>query len=164
MAARPGRWTPARVYEFFRPLACRRKNRGNELSGGEQQMLAIGRALVGNPRLLLLDEPLEGLAPVIVDTLLAGLARLKQEHDLAVLLVEQHARLASFSDCATFCSTSRQVMPSRFSARIVLSTSWMMVGARPSEGSSNMMSSGAPIRHRPMASICCSPPDNVPAA
>jgi branched-chain amino acid transport system ATP-binding protein len=94
VAARPGRWTPARVYEFFPPLAERRRNRGNELSGGEQQMLAIGRALVGNPRLILMDEPLEGLAPVIVDALLAGLARLKQEDDLAVLLVEQHARLA----------------------------------------------------------------------
>jgi branched-chain amino acid transport system ATP-binding protein len=101
VAARPGRWTPAQVYEFFPPLAHGRKNRGNELSGGEQQMLAIGRALVGNPRLLLLDEPLEGLAPVIVDALLAGLARLKQEHDLAVLLVEQHARLAlEFADAA----------------------------------------------------------------
>jgi branched-chain amino acid transport system ATP-binding protein len=94
VAARKGRWTPARVYEFFPPLAERRKNRGNELSGGEQQMLAIGRALVGNPRLILMDEPLEGLAPVIVDALLAGLARLKREEDIAVLLVEQHARLA----------------------------------------------------------------------
>jgi branched-chain amino acid transport system ATP-binding protein len=101
VAARSGRWTPDRVYEFFPPLAARRKNRGNELSGGEQQMLAIGRALVGNPRLLLLDEPLEGLAPVIVDTLLTGLARLKQDHDLAVLLVEQHARLAlEFAEAA----------------------------------------------------------------
>jgi branched-chain amino acid transport system ATP-binding protein len=94
VATREGRWTPERVYEFFPPLAERRRNRGNELSGGEQQMLAIGRALVGNPHLILMDEPLEGLAPVIVDALLAGLARLKQEDDLAVLLVEQHARLA----------------------------------------------------------------------
>ena len=94
VASRGSGWTPERVYELFPPLAERRRNRGNELSGGEQQMLAIGRALVGNPHLILMDEPLEGLAPVIVDALLAGLARLKQEGDLAVLLVEQHARLA----------------------------------------------------------------------
>ncbi len=75
-------------------LAERRRNHGNQLSGGEQQMLAIGRALMGNPTLLLMDEPLEGLAPVIVDALLAGLDRLKREDELAMLLVEQHARLA----------------------------------------------------------------------
>jgi branched-chain amino acid transport system ATP-binding protein len=89
-----GPWTLARVYDFFPPLAERRRNRGNQLSGGEQQMLAIGRALMGNPALLLMDEPLEGLAPVIVEALLAGLDRLKREDDLALLLVEQHAQLA----------------------------------------------------------------------
>jgi branched-chain amino acid transport system ATP-binding protein len=94
VATRPGRWTLARIYDFFPRLAERRRNRGNQLSGGEQQMLAIGRALMGNPSLLLMDEPLEGLAPVIVDALLAGLNRLKREDDLALLLVEQHARLA----------------------------------------------------------------------
>jgi branched-chain amino acid transport system ATP-binding protein len=94
VAARPGRWTLPRVYDFFPRLAERRRNRGNQLSGGEQQMLAIGRALMGNPALLLMDEPLEGLAPVIIDALLSGLERLKREDDLAVLLVEQHARLA----------------------------------------------------------------------
>jgi branched-chain amino acid transport system ATP-binding protein len=93
VAGRPGEWTLARVYDFFPSLAERRRHHGNQLSGGEQQMLAIGRALMGNPTLLLLDEPLEGLAPVIVDTLLARLDRLKREDGLALLLVEQHAQL-----------------------------------------------------------------------
>jgi branched-chain amino acid transport system ATP-binding protein len=101
VAVRPGPWSLARVYDLFPALASRRRNRGNHLSGGEQQMLAIGRALMGNPVLLLMDEPLEGLAPVVVDTLLAGLARLKGEAGLALLLVEQHARLAlEFADNA----------------------------------------------------------------
>jgi branched-chain amino acid transport system ATP-binding protein len=94
VAERTGQWTLSKVYDFFPSLAERRRNHGNQLSGGEQQMLAIGRALMGNPTLLLMDEPLEGLAPVIVDTLLAGLDRLKREDDLALLLVEQHAQLA----------------------------------------------------------------------
>jgi branched-chain amino acid transport system ATP-binding protein len=94
VAGRPGRWALERVYDFFPRLAERRRNRGNQLSGGEQQMLAIGRALMGNPALLLMDEPLEGLAPVIVDALLSGLDRLKREDDMALLLVEQNARLA----------------------------------------------------------------------
>jgi branched-chain amino acid transport system ATP-binding protein len=91
---RPGRWTLARVYDFFPSLAARRRNRGDQLSGGEQQMLALGRALMGNPEFLLMDEPLEGLAPVIVDQVLAGLERLKEDKDLAFILVEQHAHLA----------------------------------------------------------------------
>ena len=93
-AAPPARWTLDRVYDFFPSLAERRHNRGNQLSGGEQQMLAIGRALMGNPRLLLMDEPLEGLAPVIVEAVLKGIDRLKREDDLALILVEQHARIA----------------------------------------------------------------------
>jgi len=94
VAARPGRWTLPRVYDFFPSLAERRSNRGNALSGGEQQMLSIGRALMGNPTMLLMDEPLEGLAPVIVETVLKGLDRLKREDDLSLLLEEQHARIA----------------------------------------------------------------------
>ena len=94
VAGRPGRWSLDRIYDFFPSLAERRHHRGNQLSGGEQQMLAIGRALMGNPSILLMDEPLEGLAPVIVDALLAGLDRLEREDDLGLLLVEQHARLA----------------------------------------------------------------------
>ena len=73
VARRAGEWTRERVYDLFPRLAERRRNYGNQLSGGEQQMLAVGRALVGNPRLLLLDEPFEGLAPVIIDTLAAAL-------------------------------------------------------------------------------------------
>jgi branched-chain amino acid transport system ATP-binding protein len=94
VAARPGAWSLDRVYDLFPPLAARRDHRGSQLSGGEQQMLAIGRALMGNPSLLLMDEPLEGLAPVIVDSLLAALDRLKREDDLALVLIEQHAHIA----------------------------------------------------------------------
>ncbi len=94
VAERAGKWNAARVYDYFPGLAKRRKNRGDQLSGGEQQMLALGRALMGNPQLLLLDEPLEGLAPVIVDQLFAGFQRLKAEEGMTMILVEQHAHLA----------------------------------------------------------------------
>ncbi len=94
VAARPGRWTAARVYELFPGLEERRKALGSQLSGGELQMLATGRALMGNPHLLLMDEPLEGLAPVIVKTLLAAIERLIREEALTVVLVEQHANAA----------------------------------------------------------------------
>jgi branched-chain amino acid transport system ATP-binding protein len=82
------------VYELFPRLHERRSHMGNQISGGEQQMLAIGRALMGNPSLLLMDEPLEGLAPIIVESLLKALERLIREDSLTVVLVEQHAKLA----------------------------------------------------------------------
>jgi branched-chain amino acid transport system ATP-binding protein len=90
--ARPGKWTPQRVFELFPRLGERRQNLGNALSGGEQQMLAIGRALVLNPRIMLLDEPLEGLAPIIVEELLRVLHRIIREEGLSAILVEQNAR------------------------------------------------------------------------
>jgi branched-chain amino acid transport system ATP-binding protein len=83
-------WTPARVYEMFPRLAERKNNLGTQLSGGEQQMLAVGRALVLNPRILLLDEPLEGLAPIIVQELLRAIARITREEGLSAIIVEQH--------------------------------------------------------------------------
>jgi branched-chain amino acid transport system ATP-binding protein len=88
IARRPGEWTPAAVYELFPRLAERRRHGGGQLSGGEQQMLAIGRALVGNPRLLLLDEPSDGLAPNLVAEVMALLDRLRSS-GMSVLLVEQ---------------------------------------------------------------------------
>jgi branched-chain amino acid transport system ATP-binding protein len=90
--ARPGSWTVERVFELFPRLGERRQQSGGSLSGGEQQMLAIGRALATNPRLLLLDEPTEGLAPIIVQELQAALTRLFRDEKLAAIIVEQHAQ------------------------------------------------------------------------
>ncbi len=92
--ARPGPWTPDRVFSLFPRLADYRRRGGDELSGGEQQMLAIGRALMLNPRVLLLDEPLEGLAPVIAQDVQRALTRLFREEGMAGIVVEQHARTA----------------------------------------------------------------------
>jgi branched-chain amino acid transport system ATP-binding protein len=94
VAARPGRWDLARVFRLFPRLAERRANMGHHLSGGEQQMLAIARALMTNPALLLLDEPLEGLAPIVVEELVAALRRMRADDGAAMILVEQHAEIA----------------------------------------------------------------------
>ena len=94
VASRPGPWGLDAVFKLFPRLAERRGNMGNQLSGGEQQMLAVARALMTNPALMLLDEPFEGLAPVIVDELSAAVKLMLSDRSIAIVLVEQHTEIA----------------------------------------------------------------------
>jgi len=110
IAARPGHWTSERVFELFPNLKERCANMGNQLSGGEQQMLAIARAVLTNPSILLMDEPTEGLAPVIVEALTDVLLRLRAESGLSIILVEQNSRVAlAFSARTVVMSKGRIV-------------------------------------------------------
>ncbi|HEV7257392.1 MAG TPA: ABC transporter ATP-binding protein [Bosea sp. (in: a-proteobacteria)] len=112
--ALPGPWDAARVFRMFPRLAERKGNLGNQLSGGEQQMLAIGRALMLNPKLLLLDEPTEGLAPIIVEELLKALKALFREEGLAAIVIEQHARkILTLTDDAIVLERGRVVLAER---------------------------------------------------
>ncbi len=94
VASRAGHWTPHRIYQLFPSLDKRRTNLGDELSGGEQQMLAMGRALMINPDLLLLDEPTEGLAPLVAKDIHSIIGSLTRAGDMTVIVVEQHVRFA----------------------------------------------------------------------
>ena len=132
--ARPGPWTTARVFELFPRLAERKRNLGNQLSGGEQQMLAFGRALALNPKLLLLDEPLEGLAPIIVEELLRAIRRVAREEGLSSIVVEQHPQMVlSVTDDAIVLD--RGGIACRAECEALLADpapleAWLAVGAR----------------------------------
>jgi len=114
VASRPGIWELSRIYDLFPRIGERRQAKGNQLSGGEQQMLAIARALMTNPALLLLDEPFEGLAPIIVEELVRAIRRMIAEQGTAFILIEQHAQMAlSLTDEAVVLERGRIVHRAR---------------------------------------------------
>lgn len=137
LAVRGKRWTPAAVYELFPRLAERRKHRGAELSGGEQQMLAVGRALLLNAHLIVMDEPSEGLAPTIVDTLVDAVSHLVSE-GVAVLVVEQNLRAAARMSPRQLVMVSGQIEAEfagdKLLARTDLQHRYLGVGAAVEDG------------------------------
>jgi len=115
--ARPGRWNPAKIYDLFPSLARRRGNFGDQLSGGEQQMLAIARALMTNPQLLLLDEPLEGLAPIIAQELVRVIRTLRADAGMAIVVRRAARPRRAFAHRARHRPRPRQDHPSRRQSR-----------------------------------------------
>lgn len=118
VAERPGGWTREKVFDFFPHLAARRNHKGNQLSGGEQQMLAIARALAGKPTLLLMDEPTEGLAPVVIEELVRVMHALRSEAGLSIVLVEQHAEIALEFSARTVVMNRGKIVYDGESARL----------------------------------------------
>src|SRR6218665_2853507 len=138
VGAAPGPWTLSRVYELFPRLQERKGNLGHQISGDEQQMLAIGRALIGNPKIVLFDEPFEGLAPLILDGLVDAFRRLRSDGGLSIVLVEQHAELAlALTERAIVLDRGRIVWegasptlsgdPARLSSLIGLEVAWQRI-------------------------------------